>query len=147
MEENMKHDFPATQSITIGAPVDRVWNALTNPDMIRQYLFGTEAVSDWKEGSPIIYRGEWQGKAYEDKGMVVKVVPETYLETTYWSGLEGHPDLPENYKRVIYKLVTEKSGTRVTVTQENNASKEEKSHSEQNWKMVLEGMKRILETR
>ena len=73
----------ARQSIVILAPPARVWKALTDPDLIRQYLFGTEAISDWKAGSPIRYRGVWEGKSYEDKGVVLRAEPGKMLETTY----------------------------------------------------------------
>jgi uncharacterized protein YndB with AHSA1/START domain len=135
----------ARHSLYIHASPDRVWKALTDPNLIRQYLFGTEAISDWKEGSAIRYRGIWEGRAYEDKGTVLRAVPGRLLETTFWSSLSGLPDIPGNYKKVTCKLVPEEGGTRLTLTQDGNATKEEKDHSEQNWKMVLEGLRRIAE--
>jgi hypothetical protein len=45
--ENMKGAFTATTSITIKANTEKVWDSLTNPKLIKQYLFGTEA-SSWK---------------------------------------------------------------------------------------------------
>ena len=35
--------------ITINAPAGKVWQALTDPAQIKQYLFGTNTVSDWKK--------------------------------------------------------------------------------------------------
>ena len=89
-------------TILIDALPERVWDALTNPEMIEQYLFGTHADSDWKEGSQITYRGVWEGKSYEDKGLVVKAKPGELLETRYWSSFSGLPDSPENYQTVKY---------------------------------------------
>ncbi len=143
----MATNLVARQSIVIDAPSTKVWKALTDPEAIRQYLFGTEAVSDWEVGSQITYTGVWQGRSYEDKGTVVNVGPGRLLETTYWSGLSGLPDTPENRKKVTYELLSEDRQTTVTVTQDNNATDKEKSHSEQNWKIVLEGLKRLLESR
>jgi uncharacterized protein YndB with AHSA1/START domain len=142
----MKSKLIAEQSILINAPATMVWHALITPELIRQYLFGTEAISDWKVGGPIIYRGVWQGKPYEDKGTILALVPEKRLETTYWSSMSGVADSPENYKKVTYKLTPEKKGTRLTITQDNNASEEEKNHSEGNWKIVLEGLKKLVES-
>ena len=135
----------ARQSIFIRAYPGIVWKALTDPDMIRQYLFGTEAISDWRVDSPIRYRGVWQGKTYEDKGTVLRAVPGKLLESTYWSSMSGLPDRPENYKKVRYELTPEKGGTRLTLTQDNNATEEERMHSEGNWKIVLEGLKKVVE--
>jgi uncharacterized protein YndB with AHSA1/START domain len=141
----MKNDFPAKAEIVIKAPVSKVWDALTQPEIIKKYLFGTTVETDWKEGSPIFWKGEWEGKTYEDKGTILKVIPQKFLQTTYWSGMSGLPDLPENYKKVTYELTTENGNTKLTVIQDNNANEEVKNHSEQNWKMVFETLKELLE--
>ncbi len=141
----MNKELISTQSITIDTPAAKVWNALINPEMIKQYLFGTYAVSDWKVGSPISYSGTWNGKAYEDKGTILSIIPEKLLETTYWSGMSGKPDLPEYYKKVSYKLTPVAGGTRLIITQDNNTTEEEKNHTEQNWKTVLTSLKALLE--
>jgi uncharacterized protein YndB with AHSA1/START domain len=122
-----------------------VWEALTRPDLIQQYLFGTKVTTDWRVGSPITYRGTWQGKDYEDKGVVLHKEPGRLLVSTYWSSLSGVPDVPENYKTVRYELAADGAGTRLTITQDNNDSQAEADHSEQNWRMVLDGIKRLLE--
>jgi len=101
--------------------------------------------TDWQAGSPIVYEGTWEGKAYRDKGKVLQVEPGKLLVSTFWSSLSGLPDVPENYQTVRYELSTEGSGTRLTVTQDNNATQEDANHSAQNWSTVLEGMKRLLE--
>jgi uncharacterized protein YndB with AHSA1/START domain len=135
----------ARQSIVIRAPPGRVWKALTDPALVREYLFGTEVSSDWKPGSPIRYRGVWEEKTYEDKGVVLRAEPGKLLETTYWSSMSGLADVPENYKMVRYDLTPEHGGTQLTVTQDNNTTEEERAHSEGNWRMVLEGLKKIVE--
>ena len=141
----MNNKFPAEATTVVNAPPSKVWEALTNPSLIKQYLFGTEVTSDWQVGSPITYRGEWDGKTYEDKGKILQVEPEKLLVSTFWSSLAGLPDSPENYKTVRYELSPENGGTRVTVTQDNNASQEEADHSEQNWNSVLGQLKELLE--
>jgi uncharacterized protein YndB with AHSA1/START domain len=135
----------AEATILINAPVTKVWEALTQPDLIKQYLFGTEVTTDWKVGSPITYRGIWQGKPYEDKGKVLQVEPGRRIVSTFWSSLSGVPDQPEYYKTVQYELSNQGSATRLTITQDNNESEEEAQHSSQNWQMVLEGIKKLLE--
>ncbi len=137
--------YKARVTTLIHAPVSKVWQALTDPDLIQQYLFGTRANTDWQVGHPITWRGEWQGKTYEDKGTVLQVVPERLIETTYWSSMAGLPDTPENYKKVTYELQPVEGGTLLTLTQDNNTSIEDKTHSEQNWKMVLDGLKKLVE--
>ncbi len=135
----------AKAEVVIHASPARVWQALTEPDLIEKYLFGAHVETDWQPGSPIVYRGEWQGQAYEDKGVVLEVQPEKRLVSTYWSPLSGVPDEPAYYKTVTYELAPEGEGTRVSVTQDNNASPEEAESSSQNWRRVLEGMKAVIE--
>ena len=130
---------------TINTPASKVWDALTNPSLIKQYLYGTEVKSDWKVGSPITYKGEWEGKSYEDKGEILQIEPNKLLVSTFWSSLAGLPDVPENYKTVRYELSPEGTGTKLTITQDNNASQEEADHSAQNWNTVLGKLKEPLE--
>jgi uncharacterized protein YndB with AHSA1/START domain len=137
--------FFATAAITINAPNSKVWEAITDPGLIKQYMFGTEVITDWQVGSSIIYKGIWEGKTYEDKGKVLKIETGRLLISTFWSSLSGLPDIPENYKTVRYELSPENEGTKLTISQDNNASKEEANHSAQNWRMVLEGIKKLLE--
>ena len=141
----MNKKFTARASAIINAPPSKVWQALTSPAMIKQYLFGTDVSSDWQVGSPIIYRGVWEGRHYEDKGKILEVEPERLFVSTFWSSLSGVEDIPENYKTVRYELAPASDGTKLTIIQDNNETQEEASHSEQNWKMVLEGIKKLLE--
>ena len=141
----MNETYVAKATINIDAPTSKVWDALTKPELIKQYLFGTEVTTDWQVGSSITYKGVWEGKAYEDKGKVLQVEPEKLLVSTFWSALSGLPDIPENYQTVRYELSSENGGTRLTLTQDNNDSEEGAKHSEQNWNMVLEGLKKLLE--
>jgi uncharacterized protein YndB with AHSA1/START domain len=141
----MDKGYVSTVSIVIAASVEKVWEALTRPELIKQYLFGTEVTTDWQVGSPITYKGVWQGKPYEDKGKVLQVEPGKLLVSTFWSSLSGDPDIPENYKTVRYELSPAEDGTRLTLIQDNNATQEEADHSEANWKMTLDGLKKLLE--
>jgi uncharacterized protein YndB with AHSA1/START domain len=141
----MDRKFVAKATTTINAPASKVWDALTKPELIKQYMFGTDVISDWTVGSSITYRGEWKGKTFEDKGKVLEVKREKSLVSTHWSPLSGVPDSPENYHTVAYDLVENDGKTEVTITQDKNASAEEKTESENNWKQILEGMKKLIE--
>jgi len=141
----MEKRFTAKAGITIKAPASKVWEALTNPALIQQYLFGTQVTTDWQVGSPITYRGEWQGKTYEDKGKILQIEPERLLVSTFWSSLSGLADTPENHNTIRYELSNAVGGTRLTITQDNNATQADADHSAQNWNMVLDGIKKLLE--
>jgi uncharacterized protein YndB with AHSA1/START domain len=141
----MSETYTATASTTIQATSAKVWQALTQPALIKQYLFGTEVTTDWQVGSAITYKGVWEGKAYEDKGEILQIEPEKLLVSTFWSALSSLPDLPENYNTVRYELTPADSGTKLTVTQDNNATQDDATHAEGNWNMVLDGLKKLLE--
>jgi uncharacterized protein YndB with AHSA1/START domain len=141
----MSKSFTATKSVTINAPAAKVWDALTNPELIKQYFFGVEAESNWKEGSTIIYKGEWQGKTFEDKGIILKIEPGKMLVTNYWSGFSGLPNKPENYQKVTYELSEAAHKTTLAITQENIPTEKSRDDSEKNWDMVLDNLKQLLE--
>ena len=133
----MKNNITGSASTTIDASPAEVWDALTNPAQIKKYFFGTEVTSDWKKGSPIFFRGEWEGKKYEDKGTILETIPRELFQYSYWSSLSGIEDKPENYVVVSYQLSEENGKTKVTITQENIPTEEMKKHSEENWNKVL----------
>jgi len=124
----------AEASISIDASAAATWKAITTPALIKKYLMGTQVTSDWKVGSPITYQGEYNGKAYHDKGMIKKIEPEKIFQSTYWSSVGGKEDKPENYNLV-------------TLTQDNVLSEKEKEHVTENWKGVLKKLKEVVENK
>jgi uncharacterized protein YndB with AHSA1/START domain len=140
-----KEDLIAKASTTISVPVEVVWDAITNPDLIKKFMFGTEVVSDWKEGSAIVWKGMWEGKPYEDKGVILKVEPQRLLQYSHFSPLSGKPDVPENYHTLSYELLDEGEKTGVVLSQDNNASEEERKHSQGMWESLLMSLKEVLE--
>ena len=141
----MTSNITGKASIKIDAPSSQVWEALTTPEIIKKYFFGTNAISDWKVGSPLIFRGEWEGKQYEDKGTILKSIPGKLFQYKYWSSMSGIEDKPENYVTITYELTEKNDKTKLTITQENIPDEKTKEHSEQNWKKVLKGLKKLLE--
>ncbi|WP_222932822.1 SRPBCC family protein [Nocardia yunnanensis] len=134
----------AVVDITVPHSPARVWSALTEPAQIAQYFFGTEVVTDWQAGSAIRWRGEWQGKQFEDHGTILEVEPRKRLTVTHFSPLTGQPDIPENYHTVTYALAPVPDGTSVTIIQSDNKSEAEATESEKTWRMVLDGLARFL---
>jgi len=141
----MNRGLIAKASITVNASVTTVWDALTNPETIKQYMFGTEVVSNWKEGGTIVWKGVWQGKAYEDTGKILKIEIGRMLRYSHFSPLSGQPDLPENYHVVTIELSGDGQNTTISLSQDNNETEEAREHSEKNWRMMLDGLKKVLE--
>jgi uncharacterized protein YndB with AHSA1/START domain len=143
----VKESFVAEKRITINASAEAVWQALTDPELVKQYLHGTNMETDWNVGGPITWKGEWKGQSYEDKGTVLEVEPNKRLKNTHWSPMGGTEDKPENYHTVTYELAEQDGKTTLTLRQDNNASQEEADNmAENNWGPVLEGLKAIVET-
>jgi len=138
-------DHVAIATIEIDASPGDVWTALTEPEQIEKYMFGSHVVTDWQPGSPIVWKGEYEGKKYEDKGEIVEVEPERRLKVTHFSPLSGQDDIPENYHTVLYELERDGERTRVSLTQDNNSSEEAAEHSRANWEKMLAGLKEVVE--
>ncbi len=97
-------DYVATADIEIGASPAHVWNALTDPEQIRQYMFGSQVETDWQQGSPIAWKGEYEGTTYEDRGEIIEIEPERRLKVSHFSLLSGQEDVPANYHTLTYEL-------------------------------------------
>lgn len=141
----MEKGLVAQASVKIKASVDKVWNALIKPEIIKQYMFGTEVISDWKVGSKIVWKGVWKEKPYEDKGEILKIEPEKILQYTHFSPLSGLPDESENYHTVTYQLSKDGDQTVVKLSQDNNKDEKAKAHSKEMWQKMLDEMKKVLE--
>ena len=142
----MRRDLIVSQSIDINASPSKIWTVLTDPKLIKEYLYGTETVTDWKVGSEVIFQGEYQNQTYQDKGIILENVPNELLSYSYWSGFSGTEDKPENYSIVTYSLSKQDdSHTTFTWTQEGFATEEGYNHSKQGMGAFLEQIKGIAE--
>jgi uncharacterized protein YndB with AHSA1/START domain len=136
----------ATARTEVGAPPGRVWQALTDPELIEQYMMGSRVETDWQVGSPITWSGEFDGKPYQDKGEVVTVEPPRVLAVTHYSPLMGAEDKPESYHLVRYELTpSDEDGTAISLTQDGCDSPEQAEQFSQNWQGMLDGLKSVVE--
>jgi uncharacterized protein YndB with AHSA1/START domain len=146
----MGDTFVGHASVTINASRARVWDALVNPEVIERYMPVSSVVSEWRENSPIVWKSEFQGKPFEVRGMVLRFEAERVLEYSHSLPIfrsSGAAHSSEDYQRVTLELRDEDGQTHVSVTAQGNRNRKELEHSEGSWRMVLHGMKALLEGR
>jgi uncharacterized protein YndB with AHSA1/START domain len=129
--------------LDINAPVEKVWDGLINPSIIKKYMGGSIVHSDWKPGSPITWKGEWEGRIYTDHGKILKFEPYHKLQYTHVSG--NDKTKPEDFHTVNIVLSEKGNQTHLALEQDNNTNQESRSQAEQNWTMMFNGLKDILE--
>jgi uncharacterized protein YndB with AHSA1/START domain len=136
----MEQKLSLTTRRIFQAPLEKVWDALTNPVLVKQYFFGTELVTNWHVGQPVVWRGTWEGVAYEDKGTVLQFEPMQRVQYNYWSSMSGTEDVPENYANITYALEETPAGVQLTIVQDGIETAEKREHSEQSWQSILQNM-------
>jgi uncharacterized protein YndB with AHSA1/START domain len=135
----------ATARVEVDAPVERVWTALTDPGEVKAWMFGTDLATDWLEGSPITWSGDYNRRPYQDKGEVVAVDEPHSFTVTHFSPLTGQPDVPENYHTLTYRLEPHGNSTLLSLSQDNNADADEAEHSRANWEQALSALRAHVE--
>jgi len=142
----MPESHVATSVTTINARPERVWEVMTDPAAVKEFMFGTTLETDWKVGSPITWQGEWEGKAYQDKGRILEVIPGRKLVHTHFSPLSGQEDKPENYHTLEWTLEDQGGATtRLSLAQDNNPSEDAAAHSKGMWDKLLADVKALAE--
>jgi len=141
----MTDELSTEASISVAAPPEEVWRAITEPSLIERWFFGVRTESDWTAGGLIVHRGEYRGSPYEDRGTILKIEPGRLLVHSHWSPVSGLPDRPEHYQVVTWSLTERDGGTDLTVSEVNLPSEEAKAVSEQGWKAALAALKALLE--
>jgi uncharacterized protein YndB with AHSA1/START domain len=137
----MEHGHVAQVTTSVKAPVRKVWRALVDPAQIERYMFGAKVTSDWQEGSSITWKGEFQGRPYEDTGEVIRAREPNELSYRHLSGGDA-----AQAHIVDIRLKEEGDRTEVTLTQDNNPDEQARTESEKNWTAMLDGMKKLVET-
>ena len=128
----------------IKAPIDMVWDALTKPELVKQYLFGSNLETSWIIGEEICWTGEFNGQVFKDKGFILEFEPKVKLVYSYLSSWSGLEDIPENYL-FVKNEVTEKDGVTELIITQSNYDEEKAIHSKKNWEIVVNELRKILE--
>jgi uncharacterized protein YndB with AHSA1/START domain len=133
-------------SLKLNAPVHKIWDTLTKPELVKLWQYGSELITDWKVGSQISFRAEWEGKVFEQWGKVLEVVPHKLIRYSLFAPRPDLEDKPENYFVMNYILTEEKNCVRLDIIQEDNrqGAVQESPQGEEN--PVLGALKRLIES-
>jgi uncharacterized protein YndB with AHSA1/START domain len=106
-------------TVQILAPARKVWLALTSPDLVKQWQYGSDLLTTWEVGTPIVFRNEWNGQVFEQRGTVLEFSPESRLKYSLFFPRPDLQDIPENYFFMTYELAESDGITSLVVRQED----------------------------
>lgn len=133
-------------TIYLNAPIEKVWNALTKPELVKQWQYGSDLITDWKISNEIRFRNEWEGQVFEQWGTVLDVVPNQKIKYSLFFPRPELEDKPENYFIMSYILSEENQKTKLEIIQEDNrpGAVQEEPQGEEN--PILQGLKALIES-
>ncbi|WP_353828765.1 SRPBCC domain-containing protein [Agromyces sp. SYSU T0242] len=142
----MLEDLVVTSAVEIDAPAERVWAVITDPEAAREYMFGTRLDAEWKVGGALRWRGEWQGRPYEDHGTVLEIEPPRRLVHTHFSPRRTSGLEPDDHHTLTWAIEeTEDGPTVFSLSQDNNATPESAAHAKRVWDSLVAKVKEIAE--
>jgi uncharacterized protein YndB with AHSA1/START domain len=135
------------KSIKINAPT-KIWEILTNPEHTKKYMFGCEVISDWKIGSPLLWKGTADGVIYV-KGNLLKLETDKLFRFTVFDPNSGIEDIPSNYSTATIELIPENGSINLSVIQGDFGSMPDGENrfmsAEAGWDTVLPKIKEMAE--
>ena len=133
-------------TIKINASIQKVWDTITKPELVKLWQFGSDLLTNWEVGSDIKFRTEWEGKVFEQWGKILEIKPGEFLKYSLFAPRPDLEDKPENYFIMNYVLTNENGQTKLEIIQEDNRPNavQEKPQGEEN--PVLKSLKELAET-
>ena len=129
----------------LNASIEEVWNALTKPDLVKQWQYGSELITDWKTGNEIRFRNEWEGQVFEQWGSILEIVPNQKIKYSLFFPRPELEDKPENYFIMSYILSEENNKVKLQIIQEDNrpGAVQEEPQGDEN--PILQSLKTLVE--
>jgi len=145
-------ELKVKKTVTLNAEISKVWDALINPKITKQYMFGTEVISDWKVGSPILWKGTSKGEEkIFVKGSIERIEAGRLLQFTTFDPNAKYTDVPSNYVQATYELTPRLGKTILSVTQGDYShiedGKKRFTDAEIGWDQALNALKAFIETK
>jgi uncharacterized protein YndB with AHSA1/START domain len=136
-----------SKTVVINADAARVWDALTIPEQMQQWMTETkiEVRTDWQVGQPITISGDWYKTGFENSGIILHYDPATRLCYTHLSSLSRLPDVSESYSVLDFTLTPTENTTALTITLSNFPTETIYRHLAFYWNVAIELLKRFVE--
>lgn len=132
-------------TIYLNAPIEKVWSALTQPELVKQWQYGSDLITDWKVGNEIRFRNEWENQVFEQWGTVLEIIPNQKIKYSLFFPRPELEDKPENYFIMNYVLSEEDQKVKLEIIQEDNrfGAVQEKPQGDEN--PILQALKALIE--
>lgn len=132
-------------TILINATKQKVWDALTKPELVKKWQYGSDLLTDWKVGSEIRFRGEWENKVFEQWGKILEIIPNELIKYSLFFPRPDLEDKEENYFIMSYVISEWENMVKLEIVKEDNrpGAVKEKESDEEN--PVLIALKEIIE--
>jgi uncharacterized protein YndB with AHSA1/START domain len=138
----------SNSTVKILAPAKKVWLALTSPGLVKQWQYGSELLTTWEVGAPIVFRNEWNGQVFEQKGTVLEFSPDSRVRYSLFFPRPDVEDIPENYFFMTYELTESDGATTLLVRQEDpRPSQPDESSGGDDGPNVLSTLKELVEVK
>jgi uncharacterized protein YndB with AHSA1/START domain len=132
--------------VSIHAPASKVWLALTVPDLVKQWQYGSDLLTTWEPGTPIVFRNEWDGQTLEQRGTVIEFTPPSRLKYSLFFPAPDLQDIPEHHFFMTYELSESGGATSVLIRQEDpRPSPTDESSGGEEGPDVLSQLKELVE--
>jgi len=106
-------------TVVIRAPAKKVWPALTRPDLVKQWQYGSDLLTTWEVGTPVVFRNEWNGNVFEQWGTVLEFAPESRVKYSLFVPRPDLQDIPEHRFFMTYELAESDGVTSLLVRQDD----------------------------
>ena len=133
-------------TIKINASAQSVWDAITKPELVKRWQYGSDILTTWEIGSDIKFRTEWKGKVFEQWGKVLEIRPNELVKYSLFAPRPDLEDKPENYFIMSYALTQQDGQTKLVIIQEDNRPNAVQDEPQGEENPVLKSLKELAET-